>query len=309
MKKNQKIIAAVVILCVLVVVVVLGLNGNMRVKTDSKDSYLEERNISEVLEAETYEKVDIEEKKADFDEVNSIYRGLDENGKVIGYAAFMTVNGYGGPMNVNVAMDEKAQKILNVRVGDNHEGEGTGKLIEENRFYEQFQNKMLPVRLKQEHDNVTLQDGSYQSKGKQDEEGYQPEVEVTIQDGEIKEVFWDEKKENGDSKRSQSIAGEYHLEQEGLRWHEQAEKLEQFIVEEQSVEGILLNQERKTDRLSSVTIKTDSFVSMVQDCIRQAQSGEQDNEVDGISGATVSSQAVINAANIAAEFISGSLSL
>lgn len=310
MSQNKKITTVIVVLCVIVVFVVVGFNSKMHLKTDSKDSYLEERNISEILTADSYEKVDIEEQKTDFDEINAIYKGMDKNGKVIGYAAFLTIQGYGGPMNVNVATDEKGEKILALRVGDNHED--YGKLVETEEFYKQFDQAPVPLHLvsqTEEGKSNQLEDGTYHAEAEKAKEGYKTEVVLTVKEGKIEEVKWDEKNEKGESKKSESLKGNFVLEGEDLKWHEQVEKIEKLMKEKQDPSKISIDAEGKTD-IPSVTIRVDEFLHLVRDCIDQARGqGETTikNNIDGISGATISSTAVVNAANIAAEFISSNL--
>ncbi|MNE53911.1 FMN-binding domain protein [compost metagenome] len=46
-------------------------------------------------------------------------------------------------------------------------------------------------------------------------------------------------------------------------WHEQAAKMEQYLIEQQSVEGITLNDEGKTDAISGVSVGVDEFSALV----------------------------------------------
>lgn len=314
MSKNGKLIVVIVITCIIVALVVVGINSKMRTKTEAADSYIEQRHISEILDADIYEKVDIKDMAREYDEINAIFKGLDENGKVIGYAAFLTVKGYGGPMNVNVATDDKGEKILEVRVGDNNESEEHGKQVEKEDFYEQFEDLDVPLvmsgTVEPSNGEGKLTDGIYKATAPQYKDGYKAEVEIAVKEGKIENVSWDEKNDDGDSKKTESLKGEYDMSEDGLKWHEQVELMENHMENIQSPSKIKLNSDGTTDAVSSVTIRVDGFLRLVDDCIMQSMGTKEtghNNTIDSVSGATVSSTAVLNAANLAAEFIANNL--
>ncbi len=320
MDKNNKgkTILIVVIIIVVLIIAFFFMRGMGKGRTDSNNKTEEERTVSELLPADKYEKVDAEDMLTPYDEINAIYRCMDENDKVIGYVAFMTVDGYGGPMNVNVATDEKGEKVVNLRVGDNNETEGLGALATEEAFYGQFSNVNLPVALRNAGAEGTgdpeeagnLQDGTYKAEADEYSNDFKSQVELTIKDGRIVSVNWDELKQDGESKKNLSIKGEYNMTETGPKWHEQAEQMENTLLEVQDPMKIEMNNDGKTDAISSVSISINNFVKLAQDCIDQARgvkATEGTHEVEAISGATVTSTAVVNAANIAADFISQNL--
>lgn len=317
MNKNKIAKNAVVIVLILIVLVIIyyGFTSFSAKRTESAPSTEEERTVAGLLDAETFEKVDIEAIGAPYDEINAVYKGMDGNEKVIGYVAFLTIDGYGGPMNVNVATDEKGEKILNLRIGDNNENEGYKEKIEDKSFYGQFTGVSLPVTLLESaqilDSNGDLMDGTYTAKEeKPDEYGFIAEVEMKIADKKIASVTWDEKNSQEDSKKNLSIKGDYTLEESGLLWHEQAALMEDFLVQVQNPKEININQEGRTTDVEGVTMPVNRFLLLAHDCYDQAtgtKKRKEVNVVDNITGATVSCTAVVNAANIASDFISENL--
>ena len=63
--------------------------------------------------------------------------------------------------------------------------------------------------------------------------------------------------------------GKYVMTEKGLKWHEQAEAVVGYVLEHQSLEG-LVNEKGYTDSVSSVSINLMGFVNGVKDCLSQA---------------------------------------
>lgn len=174
-----------------------------------------------------------------------------------------------------------------------------------------------------------------------DEQGYKDKVSLTIKDGKITEVIWDAYNEAGELKSVLSADGIYEMPGD-LTWQEQAMAITDFLIQNQSAEAITLNAEGKTDAVTGVTISVKDFVTLVKECLQKAaaatvtdnkpgdsQAGNttattdaaatvetspasSDSEnttentsgtIDAVSGATVSSSAVVAAVNKAHAFI------
>jgi len=77
-----------------------------------------------------------------------VFRGVDANGSAAGYVSTGTVTGFGGPVEVTVGTDA-AGVITGVRVGGANfqETAGLGAKAKEPAFYEQFAGKEYPVDL------------------------------------------------------------------------------------------------------------------------------------------------------------------
>lgn len=86
-----------------------------------------------------------------------IYQGLDDKGKVIGFAFVGEANGYGGTVRVLVGVAEDSSKILNVKVLEHTETPGLGSKIEDESFRKQFVGKTVddPIKLGQDIDLIS----------------------------------------------------------------------------------------------------------------------------------------------------------
>lgn len=144
------------------------------------------------------------------------------------------------------------------------------------------------------------QNGVYTVESEKDDKGDYGYVMLTVENGKISNVIWDEIT-GGASKADLSTSGKYVMVPV---WKTQSELLGQYVVEHQTTEGIL-NEAGYTDVVSSVSIYAGGFVELTNGAIAKAAAGgvvpgAADNGVDAtkvevVSGATVSSKAVIRA--------------
>lgn len=167
-----------------------------------------------------------------------------------------------------------------------------------------------------ELENVQLRDGTYEAKGEPDDSGFTDVVSVTVREGRIVEAGWDSVDEKGQSKARLSETGEYVMTEDELTWKEQAEALAEALLESQSLKVFSMDSQGKTDAVSGVSISIGGFLNLAEQCLREAAGfpREKDStetgsiirattEVDGISGATISSSAVARGINMAYEFL------
>jgi major membrane immunogen (membrane-anchored lipoprotein) len=187
-----------------------------------------------------------------------------------------------------------------------------------------------------------LADGTYEAEEpKFDDQGFKDKVTLTIQNGKMTEVIWDAYNDKGELKSVLSADGIYEMEGSGLTWQEQAMAITDYVVKQQSTDSITMNDEGKTDAVTGVTMSVRDFINLVKKCLEDAAARKPvvntteeptleqttdsettsetteepqtvvtpDNtsglstKVDAVSGATVSSTAVINGVNKAQEFI------
>ena len=145
------------------------------------------------------------------------------------------------------------------------------------------------------------EDGTYTAQTEATESGDYNYSTVTIEDGKITDVVWDEIT-GGASKRELSANGQYVMKP---IWKTQSESLGAYVVENQTTAGIA-NEKGYTDVVSGVSINVAGFVDLTNQAIAQAtETGEVPGQVakpeidatkvDVISGATFSSKAVIRA--------------
>ena len=162
-------------------------------------------------------------------------------------------------------------------------------------------------------------DGVYRAEG-EEFGGSRSQVTMVIENGEITELHWDAFDAEGNGKRALSLQGKYTMTEDGLLWADQADAVQNYVIEHQGLSGLTTNEEGKTDVVSGVSISIASFKELVKDCLAQATVGGADgagnttgngsntdnpvaSKVDGVSGATISSTAVVKAVQTAYEFV------
>ncbi len=158
--------------------------------------------------------------------------------------------------------------------------------------------------------NVELKDGNYEAKSESaDNSGFISQVTMTVKDGKITQINWDAVKEDGSKKSVLSENGEYVMTENGPTWKEQAEAIAKAVIENQSLDFLNLDEQGKTDAVSGVSISIGDFMSLAEQCINEAAGIEKEEvpengtQVDAVSGATISSTAVVTGINTAFEFL------
>ncbi len=240
----------------------------------------------------------------DFREVNAAYRALDDGGSLVGYGVTVTVPGYVDTIEVHVALSADGGQVRGIRIGSQRETPGYGARIETAAFLKKFNNVALPLSLA--GTATALTDGSYRAVAAQaDSSGFRDVVELTVRDGEIVTVNWDAVGADGVGKKALSQKGDYVMTETGLPWHQQAQKLEEALLRTQDPAAIVYDLESgKTDAYSGASIRVDPFVKLAMQAVAQAAGDTTaGTPIDGLSGATASSKAVIAAVNTAAQFV------
>lgn len=114
-------------------------------------------------------------------------------------------------------------------------------------------------------------DGSYTWTDSQaDDNGFFSQIQVTVEDGRITALVWDAVNAEGDGKRSLSAAGQYNMTEDGPKWHEQADALAQYVMANQSEEGLLSSDGYASDAVSSVSIYSGGFLGSLKQCLFEA---------------------------------------
>ena len=239
------------------------------------------------------------------------------------YLITSSAQGYGGEIVVDILFDENKEKILDITITEQNETEGVGSKVVQDSFLDQFSEVKAPVFLSgmqnssgidQSLENAVLVDGTYEKSWESaDENGFTDHVKVVIKDGKIQDVIWDSVSEDGKSKSKMSEEGTYTMTEDGLTWAKQAEALGNAVVEDQSLKRIQPDYTGKIDTIAGVSISVSHFASLTRSCLFEAAQMEentsadaqdsQGTQVDGVSGATVSSTAVVTAVNQAWEFL------
>lgn len=114
-------------------------------------------------------------------------------------------------------------------------------------------------------------DGTYVYHDEADDgNGFFNVIEVTIEKNRITALTWDAVNADGIGKRELSSGGNYNMTDNGLKWHEQADALAGYVLENQSAAG-LMNEGGTTDAISSVSIHIGGFVDGLKKCLLLAK--------------------------------------
>lgn len=99
-----------------------------------------------------------------------------------------------------------------------------------------------------------------------DESGFKNYMEVRVENQKIVEIRWDAVNDENIGKRQLSMEGSYVMSENGPLWYQQAEQLEDYILETQSTEG-LADEEGYADSISSVSINISGFLNALKNCL------------------------------------------
>ena len=275
--------------------------------------------FGDMLEADTFEVLSAEKPAG----ISACWKGLNTTGQLAGYGITAVVKGYGGDMQVHAAFSADGRTLRGLSVGQNQETEGYGSRATSSDYTDTLVGKKAPLSLDgytglegtgDASSTVTdWKDGQYHAEQAAYTDGYRSFVDITVVNGRITAVNWDAYQENSSStKKKESEAGRYVMTADGKRWHEQAAILEQALIEAGTPAGIQYQEDTgKTDAYAGVSIRIGEFVDLANKALAQATDQEtvqpEGTAVDGVSGATFSSKAIIRAVNQAYTFLQAHL--
>jgi major membrane immunogen (membrane-anchored lipoprotein) len=118
--------------------------------------------------------------------------------------------------------------------------------------------------------SLALKDGSYKKESDYDEKGYKDVILMTVADGKITELEWDSLNKDGIGKSKLSLDGEYVMTEDGLTWSEQAKELADYVIKNQSLNGLEVNEDGKIDTIAGVSIDISGFYHMTEEIITEA---------------------------------------
>ncbi len=256
------------------------------------------KTFSGLLTAHRYETLSVSRD----DGVDAAYCGRDADGNVTGYGVTVTVDGYVAPITVHTAVSPNGQTILGVTIGKHNETAGYGARITNTVFLDRFYHVSPPLTLAPTA--VQNREGVYRATAAEEEFGFVDSVELTVVNGEITAVNWDAVNAQGESKKTLSKEGKYVMSDTGLSWHEQAAVMEQALLETQDPSALVYDTETgKTDAYSGATVRVATFVKLAMEAFSHVSTQPDATPIDGLSGATASSKAVVKAVNQAAEWV------
>ncbi len=105
--------------------------------------------------------------------------------------------------------------------------------------------------------------------------GWKGTIEIVVEDGKIVSVDWNAvHKDGGEDKKTRSKNGTYGMVEKGgaqAEWHEQAEKVEAYLIETQDPAAIKYDSGGYTDDIAGVTIHVNDFVELAMKALENAR--------------------------------------
>ena len=115
------------------------------------------------------------------------------------------------------------------------------------------------------------EDGAYSYLSAPDEKGFRESIELEVENHKIVSLVWDAVTEDGTGKREMSADGRYVMTEDGPTWYEQADALAEFVIENQSEEGLLDESGYASDAVASVSIYSGGFLNAVKACLAEGK--------------------------------------
>ena len=285
MKNIWKPILNLLIVAAVSVGLLFGMNAVTSSQIEKQEAQAVRRDFAGIIDAEEFEAM----KSDSADGIESAWRALDKDGKLVGYAVTAKGKGYGGDMTVHVGVSPDGARFLGLRVGDNKESEGYGSRVTEAVFYNQFNSLTAPAMvggytgIEGTGDNSGSsapstpsggwKDGTYTAmRSDYDSAGYRAFVELTVKDGKITAVNWDAYK--AVTKKEESKAGDYVMTENGPKWHEQAQTMEKALIKAQDPGKLVYSKDDgKTDAYAGVSVSVSEFVTLSAQALDKARNG------------------------------------
>lgn len=124
---------------------------------------------------------------------------------------------------------------------------------------------------------ITYKDGEYTAEQDDFDEktGWKSTIKIVVEGGKIVSVDWNAvHKDGGEDKKTQSKNGTYAMVEKGgaqAEWHEQAEKVEQYLIEKQDPAAIKYDENGYTDAIAGVSIHVNDFVELAVKALENAR--------------------------------------
>lgn len=112
-----------------------------------------------------------------------------------------------------------------------------------------------------DEEEVTYEDGTHEAEGEVDERGWKPIIEITVADGKITEVNYDEENEEGKLKSEDEEYNQKWEEASKISAPEAYEELEDSLVEAQDPENV--------DMVTGATSASESFVELAKEALKK----------------------------------------
>ncbi|MGI6778224.1 MAG: FMN-binding protein [Acetivibrionales bacterium] len=130
----------------------------------------------------------------------------------------------------------------------------------------------------QQQSGQKYKDGIYSAEedGFDESSGWKNVVTLQVKDGKIVDAEWNAiHKDGGDDKKTLSADGKYGMQEKGgaqAEWHEQAEKVEQYLLKTQDPSDISYSDdEGHTDAISGASIHVKEFFDLAAKALKDAK--------------------------------------
>ena len=125
------------------IALLFGMEAVSDVVTEKQQTAKVKAVFGEMLEADRYDEIET----GAFASIQSAYKAYLSSGTMEGYAVTVVVKGYGGDMQVHVAVSPDTRTFIGLRVGENRETENLGAKVALPAFTDQFDGLPAPAYL------------------------------------------------------------------------------------------------------------------------------------------------------------------
>ena len=260
--------------------------GKMKIR--KQEQYKEM--FSDVIKASSYDELK-HDLVSSTQGVNHVYMAYDNEGKIIGYIADISVfDNENRELHSYVGINKDGSTIIGYKRVEDEENPVTYEPNEIKMLTVQTIGKQMPIALSRNGttpDDVVfseynppagLKDGVYFAQSlTKDKKGYIDYVEIEIEGGRIKRVVWDgiNIDPTTGSRNKASLTGAYVIS--GENWATQSYNICHALIELQDVSRLAMKSDGTTEIIPGVTTDISAFVNLASECLDNSKAGFDKN--------------------------------